>query len=345
MTARLPSLRFETAALPAGTRIDAVQDAMGAAYDVATPAHAPDDPFTISSGAWLLNGTLINSRVCSPLRMTRTRRRIRADGLDHYLIVVTRAGSWSAETDGGQLSASGSDPGSVAIWDMTKPLDVSVTASISVGCTVQRDALDALLPAGGIQQGTQLRGGAAALLADYIALLERRLPDLNAEEAPFVERATLGIMAACIAPTLGRLEQAAAPVDAALRRQATRLVDAALADPSLSPDRLADGLRISRAALYRLLEAEGGVAAFIWKRRLDHAMRLLSDPAERRRVSQIAEACGFSSDAHFSRSFRRVFGMAPTEWRATPMTARPPMPSQRDDVLGLYRRWVRHLAD
>jgi AraC-like DNA-binding protein len=83
----------------------------------------------------------------------------------------------------------------------------------------------------------------------------------------------------------------------------------------------------------------------IWKRRLDHAVRLLSDPAERRPVSQIAEACGFSSDAHFSRSFRRVFGMAPSEWRATPMTARPPMPSQAHDVLGRYRRWVRQLTE
>jgi hypothetical protein len=119
-------------------------------------------------------------------------------------------------------------------------------------------AYDVAAPAQ-IQQGTQFRGAAGALLADYIALLERRLPELTVDEAPFVERAALGMMAACIAPSLSRMEQAASPVEAALRRQAARLVDGALADPDFGPDRLAHGLRLSRSALYRLLAAEGGL--------------------------------------------------------------------------------------
>lgn len=74
---------------------------------------------------------------------------------------------------------------------------------------------------------------------------------------------------------------------------------------------------MSRATLYRLFESIGGIAAYIQSRRLARAYAALVRPAHRhRRLYDIALDWGFVSEAHFSRSFRRAFGLSPSEARA-----------------------------
>ncbi|MBI3198897.1 MAG: helix-turn-helix domain-containing protein, partial [Rhodospirillales bacterium] len=68
---------------------------------------------------------------------------------------------------------------------------------------------------------------------------------------------------------------------------------------------------------YRLFEPRGGVAAYIQQQRILRARAELSDPAHaHRRIFEIAFDGGFSSEAHFSRVFRRAFGLSPSEARA-----------------------------
>ena len=57
--------------------------------------------------------------------------------------------------------------------------------------------------------------------------------------------------------------------------------------------------------------------------RLDRCRKALGDPAQAHRtISDIAYAWGFSDMTHFSRTFRKAYGMLPTEHRR--MTARVP---------------------
>lgn len=48
--------------------------------------------------------------------------------------------------------------------------------------------------------------------------------------------------------------------------------------------------------------------------RVEHAARLLLETENT--VSQVAHACGFYDHAHFSRSFRRIMNMSPSEYRS-----------------------------
>ena len=45
------------------------------------------------------------------------------------------------------------------------------------------------------------------------------------------------------------------------------------------------------------------------------ACRLFLNPNERRRISEIAFACGFKSETHFSRAFREEFDLSPSAYR------------------------------
>jgi AraC-like DNA-binding protein len=90
------------------------------------------------------------------------------------------------------------------------------------------------------------------------------------------------------------------------------------------PELLIRLFHISRATLYRLFEDEGGVAAYILSRRLDRCRAILGastgrDPS----ISELAFNHGFVSVAHFSRAFRRRFGIAPRDGRGVDLTPSP----------------------
>jgi AraC-like DNA-binding protein len=94
-------------------------------------------------------------------------------------------------------------------------------------------------------------------------------------------------------------------------------VDAGLADPSLSPEKIARAHFISVRHLHKLFEANGlSVCEWIRERRLDRCRRDLGDPAlAEETVFTIAVRWGFTSQAHFSRLFRAAYGNTPREFR------------------------------
>ena len=94
-------------------------------------------------------------------------------------------------------------------------------------------------------------------------------------------------------------------------------IDAHLANAQLGPDEIGDGTHVSRASLYRLLAAEGGIRAVLLTRRLDEALRLLlADNEDEHSLTDIARRCGFGGTSQFSRAFRARFGLPPRQYRA-----------------------------
>ena len=62
--------------------------------------------------------------------------------------------------------------------------------------------------------------------------------------------------------------------------------------------------------------------AYIIERRLEHAKHLMVESAAN--LAQIAQACGFADQAHFSRTFNNWVGETPSRWRQSallPVTA------------------------
>lgn len=90
-----------------------------------------------------------------------------------------------------------------------------------------------------------------------------------------------------------------------------------LADPDLSPDKIANIYGMSRRSLYTMfLDAGNTPAAFMLSTRLVAAVAMFENQACRQRsVTDVALECGFADMSHFSRVFRQRFGMSPSEWR------------------------------
>ena len=95
-----------------------------------------------------------------------------------------------------------------------------------------------------------------------------------------------------------------------------RYVDDHLADPDLSPPRIAAAHAISVRTLHEAFEATGeSVGALVRRRRLERCHADLTRPTGDT-VAVIALRWGFRDSSHFSRLFRRHYGIAPRELQA-----------------------------
>jgi AraC-like DNA-binding protein len=313
-TAELPVARFSTADFPAGEGWDIWCERMGVVFDIrledrdAAPARVDIELFQLDQ---LLFSAIDMSGARQ--RGTRSARKARQDQLDHYVIELYTQGGNLGETPSGSFE---SRAGAVNVTDLARPLTVVADEARSLALAVPRPLLDAHLPANVNLHGLVLADGPGGFLADYLRLLHRRLPQLGARDTVWLSRGTVAMVAACLAPSMETLNQAATPLDAVLLGRVERLIEARLRDPGLSAEHICAALGVSRSRLYRLFEPHGGVAQYIQSRRLAAIHAALLDGRDLRRISDLAYDHGFVSAAHFSRSFRRRFGCSPSEVRA-----------------------------
>lgn len=103
---------------------------------------------------------------------------------------------------------------------------------------------------------------------------------------------------------------------AAIRKMAEQLIERSLQAPP-SPAQLASQLHVSVRQLYRYFELnDESISRYILRRRLEHSARDLVTPsAAPLSITSIAFRWGFNDSAHFSRAFKRHFGVAPKEYR------------------------------
>ncbi|MCE6994814.1 AraC family transcriptional regulator [Saccharothrix sp. S26] len=155
----------------------------------------------------------------------------------------------------------------------------------------------------------------AALHAVFAGAVAHVLAAAHALDPHGLSHHLLGLAELVLRSALrAELERVDSPV--ARRREALDYMREHLADPTLSADRVAEALFISRRRLYQLFDDGQGVSERIRGLRIDRAKALLADPAKAARgIGEIAKDCGFVSAAHFSRTFRQVVGQTPSEFR------------------------------
>lgn len=103
----------------------------------------------------------------------------------------------------------------------------------------------------------------------------------------------------------------------ALMAQIHAFIRENLGDPRLTPAAIAADQHISLRYLHKLFQRDGHtVAGWIRERRLEQCRRDLADPRlAARPIHAIATRWGFTSPAHFSRTFRDAYGFSPRQFR------------------------------
>ena len=282
-------------------------------------------------------GLLVGTTTFNQQTYHRNQRLVVQTGLDQYLLQLFTAGSLNGHCDGHAISVLAGD---ICIFDLARVASTVVTPGQTISMILPRGPLDQA-NRGRSLHGTVLRAGEpmTRVLTDLLMGLPTVAASMTNQETLAVEDAMLRLLAAGAA----RHELDALPHSLALsqvfKQQALAFIDANLYERTLSPDALVRRFQISRAYLYRMFAADGGVAKVIRDKRLDASYRaILRNTRGAQSITDIAFQLGFSNSSQFARAFRTRFAMTPTEARQESN-----QPSSMDwAISGLHAHFARH---
>lgn len=336
---------FTTDALPARTRYEAWRHLISAVFEPTHPGGQPRLDIRAQCHSANLGSVLISRAIAESQHFTRTPRLIATEGLDHYLLQVYHSGVCDGTYGEVRNTVR---PGDIKVIDLTRPFHTLNTDFDNITLTIPRKALAPLLDQPDRMHGMVLRRDTAMarILGAHVKVLSDSATQLAPADGAAVAAATVRLAAACLGAN-PRAHDEIQPYRAAAIGQVVRdFIEQHLASPLLTPEMLARRFRMSRAQLYRLFAGEDGVAAYIRARRLQRCFMAITDASQSARaIGEIALSLGFNSEAHFSRLFRRSFGVTPSEARAGATTVVPAGPFGRDSFINDWMRALQRAAD
>jgi len=156
--------------------------------------------------------------------------------------------------------------------------------------------------------------GLTALFADHMRSLAAH-PEVLTQPGASVDDFTLGLLGAVLNSRFDGVAPPSSRLRAYHLERAKRYVRSHLCNPSLDVAMIAGGIGVSVRYLHRLFSDEPvPIMRWVQQQRLACCREMLArDP--RRSVCEIAHTLGFSDHAHFTRSFRKAFGLSPSDVR------------------------------
>lgn len=260
---------------------------------------------------WRLDRTVLHDRHLNDIVHERSAERAAADEMNHFIVHVVCSGHYEIDTGGGFEPV---PEGAIALVDMSRGLRSRARGAHVITVSF---ALDLMLEVFGSTEGLHGKVSDAAssvLFTDFVRALTRRAPEMSSDMMSGAARALLALLQSAMQITAPRCELSSHDVARVSRLK--RIIERSLGDPSFGADAVVAQSSLSRATLYRLFKPDGGLRAYIQRRRLDRVRVALSSPDERRPFAAIASAAGFLSEGHCSRQFLSTFGIRPGEYHA-----------------------------
>lgn len=110
--------------------------------------------------------------------------------------------------------------------------------------------------------------------------------------------------------------QASSSTRDVLEQRVREYINRNLCDCDLSVEAIAQAMGCSTRYLHKVFQGKESISGLIWSQRLDRCRReLMTAHSAGTTLTELAYEYGFSSSAHFSRSFKERFGIAPSAFR------------------------------
>lgn len=315
------SLLLSTSALPARDRLPVWREVFGQMMVRLDIEPARDTPFHAEGELHVLPGAAFASVTATPFRVSRTRKLIADDMADMVFLVTADVPLHVAQNGREQILDAGD---AIFVRGGERSAILSRDRATLTNISVPIDDLTPRLPA--LQDPSMTvvsrRSDALGLLLGYVRLLRTRQKQPPDE----LDRLAAGHIRDLMAAIL-RAEPDRDPdvrerggVRAARLRAIKADIGAHLCEPALSIGRVAMRQGISPRYVRKLLQEERTTFSdFVLFLRLRRARQLLRNPTQAvSTIASIAHACGFNDLSYFNRTFRRSYGITPSEFRDSP---------------------------
>ncbi len=310
---------FRTMDLPPRDRFDAWAQRMGSTHAPMRLSTDRTEDYRGHQRVIELGEVVVWPATMDPLTFHRTAKLVRQSDPETYHLSLLLKGEGAAVWDRRQAVYRINDfhtNSSSRSWEVTTGADPVTIVGVEIPRTlvaVPGHRVDRIL--GGLISG---REGSGALLAQFLRQLIGDTGPYRPADAPRLGTVVADLVTVAFAHAVDA--DPGLPPETRSRTLVLHVKDHVrrhLADPDLTPARIAEAHHISRSYLYRLFQDEGvGIAAYIRDQRLAGAHRDLADPALRTLpIHAVAARWGFLRAAEFTRAFRTAYGLPPSELR------------------------------
>lgn len=313
-TATPPLSEWSTRQVSPSDATDAWQAALNTHYGEWQLTRAVNNRFAARIRNRDFSGLRVVECVCDPCSGQRISQHINRDTARYIGVQITKSGH-EQFCFGSEAITVGS--GDLVIWTSDHPTAFTVTEKLhKVSLILPWSDIQERLPRGAQFNGTVIdsRSGIGAVLFSHVDSLAGQLEVLGDNDHAAVRRATLELLAAAMCH---RVE--APPRGLAMRylRQLQDYILAHLQDENLTPTRIAEANHMSPRYVHMLFaQIDVSVSTWIRIQRLERCREDLCSRTYRDTgIAEIAYAWGFNDATHFSRAFKRQFGINPRECR------------------------------
>jgi AraC-like DNA-binding protein len=263
--------------------------------------------------------TIIETSAATRQFFRRTQKHIRDDATDLSVLWFVRKGALKYSNQSGQTTIG---PGEFLLTRSMSPFFIE----LQPGEAGLHEILHVTLPTHLMRPhlGTEITTS-AALARDCreVEIAHRLLSDVFEDDGILSQASSLLVVETACKLIGNALSEASEP--SGLRRtvgeqrqvEVLRFIEIHLSDPNLCMAMVSKGCDVSQRYLSLLLQGTGQTfSELVWSKRLEMARDWLarSDPRDIA-ISEIAYGVGFKSTAHFSRKFKRFYGINPRDFR------------------------------
>jgi AraC-like DNA-binding protein len=253
-------------------------------------------------------------------RLRRDAQDIAADSRDHYQLLIQLNRAASVTQFDRRLVI---DAGTFALVSAAEPAihdevgsDHSIRPLDAISLCIPRAYIEGrvLHPEQICLKSYDPQDAMCRLAFEVLCSFQEHAPHVGAEEFEKSARAITDIVLLALSGS-GAILSGEGSIRAANLVRVKRLIHRRLSDCDLTVSRIAREANISVTHLHNLFRGSGQtVREYLKEERLQLARTLFERSCDRRRsVTEVSFQCGFSSVAHFSRSFKSAFHCTPRE--------------------------------
>ena len=229
---------------------------------------------------------------------------------DDMVVLMLESGSAEMQQVGRHIVM---HPGDIMIFDGAKSFKHDVMPGAVILVRIPRATMKAYLPSAEKYVNIKIADGLS--IQPLLAGLIREVYGLSAEK---IQISGAKLANALLSTLSAALEMHSTGIiesydSRSLFDKSLSIIDSRIDDPELTVEKIADLLSVSERTLSRVFARKGVLPSkVLWSRRLERSYRMLKDRAGCQ-VTQVAFDCGFNDLAHFSRSFKKMYGISPSK--------------------------------